>query len=66
MTKLLEFAPIDEACDQLGKKLMHDALPPALELSEKARTVFGDGEKWHSSKQAVVNRVEIDPDTHIR
>jgi len=66
MTKLLEFAPIDEACDQLGKKLMHDVLPPALELSEKARTVFGDGEKWHSSKQAVVNRVEIDPDTHVR
>jgi len=66
MTKLLEFAPVDEACDQLGKKLMHDALPPALELSEKARTVFGDGEKWHSGKQAVVNRVEIDPDTRIR
>jgi len=66
MTKLLDFAPIDEACDQLGKKLMQDVLPPALELSEKARTVFGDGEKWHASKQAVVNRVEIDPDTHIR
>merc|ERR1711892_31875 len=48
------------------KKLMHDVLPPALELSEKARTVVGDGEKWNSSKNTVVNRVEIDPDTSIR
>jgi len=66
MTKLIEHAPIDAACDQLGKKLMRDVLPPALELSEKARTVVGDGEKWNSSKNTVVNRVEIDPDTSIR
>merc|ERR1712096_267321 len=33
---------------------------------EKARTVMGDGEKWNSSKNTVVNRVEIDPDTNIR
>lgn len=66
MTKLIDHAPIDAACDQMGKKLMHDALPPALELSEKARTVVGDGEKWNSSKNTVVNRVEIDPDTSIR
>ena len=66
MTKLIDYAPIDAACDQMGKKLMHDVLPPALELSEKARTVVGDGEKWNSSKNTVVNRVEIDPDTNIR
>jgi len=66
MTKLIDHAPIDAACDQLGKKLMRDVLPPALELSEKARTVVGDGEKWNSSKNTVVNRVEIDPDTSIR
>merc|ERR1719339_451899 len=48
------------------KKLMNDVLPPALELSEKARTVLGDGEKWNSIKNSVVNRVEIDPDTSIR
>ena len=41
-------------------------LPPALELSERARTVAGDGEKWHAVKKTVVNRVEIDPDTHVR
>jgi len=66
MTKLIDHAPIDAACDQLGKKLMRVVLPPALELSEKARTVVGDGEKWNSSKNTVVNRVEIDPDTSIR
>jgi len=66
MTKLIDYAPIDAACDQIGKKLMHDVLPPALELSEKARTVIGDGEKWNSIKNSVVNRVEIDPDTSIR
>ena len=26
----------------------------------------GDGERWHAVKKAVVNRVEIDPDTHVR
>lgn len=66
MKKLIDYAPIDAACDQMGRKLMHDGLPPALELSEKARTVLGDGEKWNSNKNTVVNRVEIDPDTNIR
>merc|ERR1719154_814499 len=66
MTKLIDYAPVDAACDQMGKKLMHSVLPPALELSEKARTVLGDGEKWNSNKNSVVNRVEIDPDTSIR
>jgi len=64
--KLVKYAPVDAACDQLGKRLMGDVLPPALEVGEKARTVLGDGEKWHSVKKTVVNRVEIDPDTNIR
>ena len=42
------------------------ALPPALEVSERARTVVGVGERWHAVKKTVVNRVEIDPDTHVR
>jgi lysine-specific demethylase/histidyl-hydroxylase NO66 len=66
MGKLMKHAPVDAACDQLGKRLMGDVLPPALEVGEKARTVLGDGEKWHSAKKTVVNRVEIDPDTNIR
>jgi len=66
MGKLFDYAPVDAAVDQMGKKLMHDALPPALEVSEKLRTVAGDGEKWNSKKGCVVNRVEIDPDTSVR
>merc|ERR1719352_947052 len=56
----------DAACDQMGKRLMAEVLPPALEVSERARTVAGDGERWHAVKKTVVNRVEIDPDTHVR
>ena len=41
-------------------------LPWTLEVSERARTVAGDGERWHAVKKVVVNRVEIDPDTHVR
>jgi hypothetical protein len=45
MGKLFDYAPVDAAVDQLGKKLMRDALPPALEEGEKSRTVHGDGER---------------------
>jgi len=64
--KLFNYAPVDDAADQLGKKLMHDVLPPHLEEHEKMRCVSGDGEKWNCKKNAVVNRVELDPDTKIR
>ena len=32
MGKLFKHAPVDAAVDQLGKRLMFDALPPALEV----------------------------------
>merc|ERR1711892_1356398 len=64
--KLVQYAPVDAAADQMGKRLMGDLLPPALEEGERARTVLGDGERWHSVKKTVVNRVEMDPDTSIR
>merc|ERR1712115_98651 len=43
MTKLLDHAPVDEACDQLGKKLMHDVLPPALDLLYLPRGTIHQG-----------------------
>ncbi len=64
--KLMTYAPVDAAADQMGKKLMHDTLPPYLSASEQSRCVQGDGERWNASKQRVVNRVEIDPGTEIR
>ena len=50
----------------MGKRLMHDILPPCLSDSELKRTVERDGERWNSGKSRVVNRVEIDPDTEVR
>jgi len=64
--KLIKAAPLDAACDQMGKRLMSEVLPPALEQGERVRTVALDGEKWHPTKKTVVNRVEIDPDTNVR
>ena len=66
MKKLIDHAPIDAAVDQLGKRMTHDVLPPAMEMAEKVRTVAQDGERWHASKSSVVNRVEIDPTTCVR
>ena len=50
----------------MGKQFMHNALPPYLLSKESARSVASGGEKWSSSKNRVVNRVELDPDTEIR
>lgn len=50
----------------MGKQFMHNALPPYLVSKESARSVASGGEKWSSSKNRVVNRVELDPDTEIR
>ena len=50
----------------MAKQFIHNALPPHLTPKEKARTVVAGGEKWNSSKNRVVNRVELDPDTKIR
>lgn len=66
MGKLFTYAPVDAGVDQMGKRLMHDSLPPYLTPRETNRCVEGDGEKWSATKQTVVNRVEIDPQTEIR
>merc|ERR1711860_407049 len=66
MGKLFEYAPVDSAVDQMGKRFTHTALPPYLSSQESNRCVITGGERWNSSKNRVVNRVEIDPDTEIR
>ena len=45
---------------------MHISLPPYLTAQESNRCVQTGGERWNASKNQVVNRVEIDPDTKIR
>jgi len=66
MGKLFNYAPVDNAVDQMGQKLMHVSLPPYLTPQESNRCVQTGGERWNSTKNRVVNRVEIDPDTKIR
>ncbi len=46
----LFFSP---ACDDLGKRFLHDCLPPYLTPREEARSVGGNGEKWHAGKNKV-------------
>merc|ERR1712223_500096 len=45
---------------------MHVSLPQYLTAQESNRCVQTGGERWNSTKNRVVNRVEIDPDTKIR
>lgn len=66
MGKLFDFANVDSAADEMGKKFMHVSLPPYLTSAEVNRTVQSGGERWNASKARAVNRVEIDPDTEIR
>ena len=66
MDKLMRYASINGAVDQMGKQFMHNALPPFLSQKESARSVLTGGERWNASKSRVVNRVELDPDTEIR
>lgn len=65
MKKLVEYAPVDAACDQMGKEFMIDALPPYLSKEERSLTVYGDGEVIDNNG-VVSNTAEMEPDTRIR
>ncbi len=64
--KLIKYAPIDSAVDQMGKQFIHDSLPPCLNEFEKSRSIHGHGEKWNEKKGRVDNIAEIEPDTAIK
>ncbi len=64
--KLINYAPIDSAVDQLGKQFLYDSLPPCLTESEKMRSIHGNGEKWSETKNRVDNVIELEPDTPIK
>lgn len=63
-SKLFQHAPIDAAVDQIGKKFIHDALPPSLSDFEKERTAFGDGEVI--VKGVIKNQAEMCLGTRIK
>lgn len=66
MTKLISYAPVDAASDQMAKQFIHDSLPPVLSEAEKSCSVHGDGERWDKDKQCVVGAAEMEPDTMIK
>lgn len=66
MRRLIAHAPVDAACDQMGKKFMHDTLPPVISKEEKARSISEQGEHWCSQRQTVISRVELEPDTKLK
>ncbi|EFA02272.1 ribosomal oxygenase 1 [Tribolium castaneum] len=64
MNSLINYVDIDSAADQLGKKFMHDSMPPVLTKSEAERSSKADGPVLKDG--VVKNRVEIDLDTRVR
>lgn len=66
MRRLIAHVPVDAACDQMGKKFMHDTLPPVITKEEKSRSIGEQGEHWCPLRQTVISRVELEPDTKLK
>ncbi|RZC05003.1 bifunctional lysine-specific demethylase and histidyl-hydroxylase NO66, partial [Asbolus verrucosus] len=64
LQSLVKYIDIDNAADQLGKKLMYDSMPPIWSGSEIKRSVKGDGAYLKNGK--VLNRAVISLETKIR
>jgi hypothetical protein len=41
----------------MGKRFLHDVLPPYLSSDEKARCVEQGGETWDAKNRKVINKV---------
>lgn len=65
MHKMIDSIDVDKAADQMAKGHIHDFLPPMLAPVELECSVLQDGERM-IAQGAVINRVEIEPDTKIR
>lgn len=64
MAKMVTYAPVDAAADQLGKRFIHDSLPPFLRKWEMERTMLDDGETIKNG--VVVNQAEMCLGTGIK
>ena len=66
MMRVIDNMPIDPACDQMGKKFIHDSLPPAYTEAEKSCSIHGTKSRWNvGNKQAVIDE-ELEPDTLVK
>uniref|UniRef100_A0A0B7A3G8 Bifunctional lysine-specific demethylase and histidyl-hydroxylase n=1 Tax=Arion vulgaris TaxID=1028688 RepID=A0A0B7A3G8_9EUPU len=66
LSTLMKSLPIDSACDQMGKQLMYDSMPPVLSEAERSCSIHGAGERWDSSLSRVVGVSELVPDTTVK
>lgn len=64
MHKLVDYASVDMAADQLGRKFMYEALPPHLAVTERGRSSKEDGDRMENG--IVSNIVSFSPDTMVR
>ncbi|XP_050311214.1 ribosomal oxygenase 1 [Anthonomus grandis grandis] len=64
MGKLVDYLDVDGAADQLGRKFMHDAMPPLYSKEEAENSSKFDGDFMEMGK--VYNRVEISTETKVR
>ncbi|XP_012939129.1 ribosomal oxygenase 1 [Aplysia californica] len=63
---MMETLPLDSACDQMGRRLMHDAMPPVLSEAEKSCSVHSAGERWDVGFNRVVGVSELTPTTLVK
>lgn len=63
---LMESLPVDAACDQMGKQLMVDSMPPVLSEVEKSCSVHAAGERWDPELKQVLGVSELQPETTIK
>ncbi|BFZ12280.1 hypothetical protein BsWGS_15319 [Bradybaena similaris] len=66
VSTLMKSLPIDSACDQMGKQLMQDSMPPVLSEGEKMCSVHGAGERWDARFSRVMGVSELQPDTVVK
>ncbi|XP_070576799.1 ribosomal oxygenase 1-like [Ptychodera flava] len=64
MMKLVSYAPVDAAADQMSVGFIHDSLPPVITEGEKSRCVLGNGARWTNGK--VTNETQVEETTKIR
>ncbi|XP_066140396.1 ribosomal oxygenase 1 [Euwallacea fornicatus] len=64
LTSLVDYLDVDLAADNLGRKFMHDAMPPLYSKEEAQFTCKYDGDFMKNGK--VFNRIEISPEVRLR
>lgn len=64
IVRLLDYIDVDVAADDLGRKFMHDSLPPVLVAHDEDCSVRGNGKYF--IRGTLHNRIQFQSDTKIR